>query len=119
VGIDPAALAAILAMAAATYATRAGGLWLAGRLRLSDRAAAWMQSLPGALLVAIVAPTVVAAGPAAGSFHVPPIEWPTSSLAPHHALRPVRAMPRMNCFWAMKKAMMIGASTSTELAISR
>jgi uncharacterized membrane protein len=64
VAIDPAALAAILAMAAATYATRAGGLWLAGRLRLSDRTAAWMRSLPGPLLVAIVAPTVVAAGPA-------------------------------------------------------
>jgi uncharacterized membrane protein len=66
VGVDLAALAAILAMAAATYATRAGGLWLAGRLRLSDRTAAWMQSLPGALLVAIVAPTVAVATVAAG-----------------------------------------------------
>ncbi len=55
-------LLAIVLMALATYATRAGGLWLASRLDLSERAGAWLDQIPGAILVSLVAPTVLAGG---------------------------------------------------------
>jgi uncharacterized membrane protein len=52
----------ILLMALVTYATRAGGLWLASRLTLSGRVEAWLDHIPGAILVSLVAPTVLASG---------------------------------------------------------
>ena len=61
---DPITLFAILLMALATYATRAGGLWLASRLDLSERAGAWLEQIPGAILISLVAPTVLTGGPA-------------------------------------------------------
>lgn len=61
--LDPQVLLTIVLMATATYATRAGGLWLAGRLSLSERAEAWLGYIPGAILVSIVAPQVLTAGP--------------------------------------------------------
>ena len=57
-------LLAILAMAAATYATRVGGFWLARRVRPGPFARAWLDHLPGAVFAALVAPMVLAAGPA-------------------------------------------------------
>jgi uncharacterized membrane protein len=51
-------------MALATYATRAGGLWLASRFDLSERAGAWLEAIPGAILVSLVAPVVLTGGPA-------------------------------------------------------
>ena len=54
----------IAAMALVTYLTRAGGFWLLAYLPDSPRLAAWLRALPGALLVALVAPACVAAGPA-------------------------------------------------------
>jgi uncharacterized membrane protein len=53
---------AILLMALATYATRSGGLWLASRLDLSERAGTWLDEIPGAILVSLVAPTVLTGG---------------------------------------------------------
>jgi uncharacterized membrane protein len=53
---------AIALMALATYATRAGGLWLANRFDLSERAGAWLDAIPGAILVSLVAPTVLTGG---------------------------------------------------------
>jgi uncharacterized membrane protein len=64
VGLDPITLLAIVLMALATYATRAGGLWLASRFDLSERAGAWLEQIPGAILVSLVAPTVLLGGPA-------------------------------------------------------
>lgn len=61
-GIDPQALLAIVLMALATYATRAGGLWLASRFTLSGRVEAWLGYIPGAILVSLVAPAVLASG---------------------------------------------------------
>ena len=61
-GIDPQALLAIVLMALATYATRAGGLWLASRFTLSGRVEAWLGYRPGAILVSLVAPAVLASG---------------------------------------------------------
>ncbi len=49
-------------MALATYATRAVGLWLASRLDLSERAGAWLDQIPGAILVSLVAPVVLTGG---------------------------------------------------------
>ena len=60
--LDFQALITILLMALATYATRAGGLWLASRLALSDRVEAWLGYIPGAILVSLVAPTVLTGG---------------------------------------------------------
>jgi uncharacterized membrane protein len=53
---------AIALMALATYATRAGGLWLANRFDLSERAGTWLDAIPGAILVSLVAPTVLTGG---------------------------------------------------------
>jgi uncharacterized membrane protein len=53
---------AIILMALATYATRAGGLWLASRFDLSERVGAWLDQIPGAILVSLVAPTVLTGG---------------------------------------------------------
>ena len=61
-GIDGRALLAILGMALATYATRAGGLWLMARLPPSPAVARWLHQVPGATLAAIVAPAALAEG---------------------------------------------------------
>ncbi|HEX5848740.1 MAG TPA: AzlD domain-containing protein [Rubrobacter sp.] len=62
--LDPTILLAILLMALVTYATRAGGLWIANRFELSERAGAWLDAIPGAILVSLVAPAVLTSGPA-------------------------------------------------------
>jgi uncharacterized membrane protein len=62
VGGSSGAIIAIALMALATYATRAGGLWLASRLDLSERAGAWLDQIPGAILVSLVAPVVLTGG---------------------------------------------------------
>lgn len=59
------ALITILGMALATYITRAGGLWIMGRVAISPRVERWLRHVPGALLVAIVAPGIVTGGLAA------------------------------------------------------
>jgi uncharacterized membrane protein len=63
VAIDPGTLFTIVLMALATYATRAGGLWLASRFDLSERAGAWLDQIPGAILVSLVAPIILMGGP--------------------------------------------------------
>jgi len=62
VGFDPGTLLTIFLMALATYSTRAGGLWLASRFDLSERAGAWLDQIPGAILVSLVAPVVLTGG---------------------------------------------------------
>jgi uncharacterized membrane protein len=57
-------LLAIVAMGAVTYATRAGGFWLAQRLSPGPFFRAWLEHLPGAVFAALVAPMVIGAGPA-------------------------------------------------------
>lgn len=58
------ALIAILLMGVATYGTRAAGFWLASRTTPGPFLRAWLEHLPGAVFAALVAPMVVAAGPA-------------------------------------------------------
>lgn len=55
-------LLTIIGMAVMTYATRAGGLWLAGRVHLSKRARRGLDYIPGAVLMSIVAPAVMSSG---------------------------------------------------------
>lgn len=61
--LDPINMAAIVAMAVATYATRIAGIWFAGRIPASGRARAALDALPPAVLVAVIAPAA-SAGPA-------------------------------------------------------
>ncbi len=56
---SPEAIFAILGMALATIAVKAGGLLLADRLPRDGFAAAWLKHIPGAVLAALVAPAVV------------------------------------------------------------
>lgn len=51
-------------MAVATYATRAAGVFLVGRLRLTPRMEAFLGAIPGAVIVSIIAPAVLTQGPA-------------------------------------------------------
>jgi uncharacterized membrane protein len=62
--VDPAALIAIAGMAVATYATRISGYWLFRRLSLGGRTKAALEAVPGAVLTAVIAPSVLATGPA-------------------------------------------------------
>jgi uncharacterized membrane protein len=58
------ALIAILGMAAATFAIRAGGLLLANRLPATGFVASWMKHVPGAVLASLIAPAILAGGAA-------------------------------------------------------
>jgi len=64
VTLASATLAAILGMALVTYATRVAGLLLRDRLALSGRGKAAFEAIPPAILVAVIAPAVLATGPA-------------------------------------------------------
>ncbi len=50
-------------MAAVTYATKAGGLWVLGRVEVPERVETGLELLPGAIIVSIVGPELVDAGP--------------------------------------------------------
>ena len=62
--VDTPALVAIVGMALVTYLTRASGLWLMGRVTLTPRTEAALRAVPGAVLISILAPSALAAGPA-------------------------------------------------------
>ena len=62
--LEPVAVAVILAMALATYATKAGGLWLVGRLEVGERTETALELLPGVIVVSILAGELLEAGPA-------------------------------------------------------
>ncbi len=57
-----ASLLAILGMAVATYATRVSGFYLLRGLTLTGRAKAALDALPPAILMAVIAPVVLATG---------------------------------------------------------
>ena len=62
---DALTVGTILAMAAVTYATRAGGFWLSTKLTLSGRLERTLHAIPGAVLVSLVSPQIVDGGLAA------------------------------------------------------
>lgn len=76
--VDPAALAAILAMAAATIFTRLAGLFLPAAALRHPRARAAFEAVPAAVLAALIAPTVLATG------------WPETAAAALTALAALR-----------------------------
>ena len=55
-------LLAIIGMALATYATRVGGLFLMRYVTVKGRTKAAFDALPPAILMAVIAPTVLATG---------------------------------------------------------
>ncbi len=60
--LDPATILAIVLMGVVTYAMRIGGILVAHRLALRGRTKAAFDAIPPAVLVAVIAPTVVATG---------------------------------------------------------
>jgi len=64
VTLDPVIFVTIVLMGVATYLTRIAGIFLAGRLALTGRAKAAFDAIPPAVLMAVIAPTVLATGPA-------------------------------------------------------
>jgi uncharacterized membrane protein len=62
VSVDLATLLAILAMAAATALTRLGGLVLIRHVSLEGSRRKAIESIPPAVLMAVVAPTALATG---------------------------------------------------------
>src|SRR3990167_8357976 len=56
--------AVIFGMAVVTYLTRISGFYLISRVKVSGRLEAFLNAIPGAVLVSIVAPVVLASGPA-------------------------------------------------------
>ncbi|CEJ15116.1 Branched-chain amino acid transport protein (AzlD) [bacterium YEK0313] len=60
--LDPITLAAILGMAAVTYACRLTGLLIADRMAFTGRAKAAVDAIPPAVLTAVIAPTLLATG---------------------------------------------------------
>lgn len=60
--LDPTTVATIVGMAIVTYLTRIGGLALAGRFNFGPRAQAALDAIPPAVLIAVIAPSMFAAG---------------------------------------------------------
>jgi len=54
---------AIFGAAAVTYALRIGGLLLAGKLPKTGRFKRFMDALPGTILLSLIVPAALAAGP--------------------------------------------------------
>jgi uncharacterized membrane protein len=76
--LDPATVLAIVMMGVVTYAARIGGILVAHRLALRGRAKAAFDAIPPAVLVAVIAPTVLATG------------WPETLAAAVTALAAIR-----------------------------
>jgi uncharacterized membrane protein len=60
--LNPEALLVIVLMAVITYALRAGGFWLMGRITISPRMEAALAYLPGSVITALVVPSTIQAG---------------------------------------------------------
>lgn len=53
---------AIFAMAIATYATRIAGFWIVKHVTLSKRMTTALDAVPGAILMAVIAPMILTTG---------------------------------------------------------
>jgi uncharacterized membrane protein len=62
--LDPLVVGVVLAMAAVTFVTKVGGLWLLSRFEVSDRLESGISVLPGAIVIAILGPELAEGGPA-------------------------------------------------------
>ncbi|MEW5774507.1 MAG: AzlD domain-containing protein [Thermodesulfobacteriota bacterium] len=90
---------AIGGMALATYLTRAAGLFVATRVRLTPRAEAFLQGIPGAVLISIVLPGLTRGGPA---------EWAAAAVSLGLALKTrnllVAMLAGVAVVWALRQA---------------
>ncbi|SHL41830.1 AzlD family protein [Roseibium suaedae] len=59
---DSMFVSAVLVMAAATYAMRAGGYWVMGRVPLTPRVRRALESLPGAIIISTILPMALQGG---------------------------------------------------------
>lgn len=66
-GADLGVWIAIAAMALVTYAMRAGGFWMMGRVPLTPRVQRMLAALPGSIVAATVLPIVVNGGAVAAA----------------------------------------------------
>jgi uncharacterized membrane protein len=57
--LNPIVVAVILGMSVVTYVTKAGGMWLLGKIDISSRVQSGLEILPGAIIVSILAPELV------------------------------------------------------------
>jgi uncharacterized membrane protein len=62
VSVHPLTLLAIFGMALATYATRLSGLYLLRGVDVSGRVKTALDALPPAILMAVIAPTILTTG---------------------------------------------------------
>jgi len=60
--VHGSAFVTIFLMAVVTYAFRAGGYWMMGRVTLSPRMESGLAYLPGAVITALVVPSAIEAG---------------------------------------------------------
>jgi uncharacterized membrane protein len=60
--LDPTILLAIIGMALATYATRVSGLYLMRGVTVKGRLKAALDAMPPAILMAVIAPTILTTG---------------------------------------------------------
>lgn len=60
--IDGMFLVVVLGMAAVTYAMRAGGYWVMGRIPLTPRVRRALEALPGAIIVSTILPIAFKSG---------------------------------------------------------
>ena len=60
--LDPIILLAIIGMALATYATRVSGLYLMRGVTVKGRLKAALDAMPPAILMAVIAPTILTTG---------------------------------------------------------
>lgn len=61
---DPMVLATILGMGLVTYLTRIAGVVIVRFFTIDGRARAALEAVPAAVLMAVIAPTILATGPA-------------------------------------------------------
>lgn len=59
---DAMFVTAVMGMVAVTYALRAGGYWVMGRLPITPRVRRGLESLPGAIIVSTILPIVLKGG---------------------------------------------------------
>jgi uncharacterized membrane protein len=57
---------AVLGMALVTYAMRAGGYWIMGRVPLTPRVRRGLEALPGAIIVSTILPIALQGGTTVG-----------------------------------------------------
>jgi uncharacterized membrane protein len=60
--LDPITLLAIAGMAIATYVTRVSGLYLLRGVNITGRVQTALDAVPPAILMAVIAPTILATG---------------------------------------------------------